>query len=124
VPAGNARILVIDDEEFVRNVLAAMLTNQGFQVINAGSAEEALQLLDHYQFDLVFTDLAMPRVDGIAAATEIKARRPQTRVVLMSGYGADRTRARAAESDCIDAVISKPFRMDEIQRAIRDLLKS
>jgi DNA-binding NtrC family response regulator len=65
----------------------------------------------------------MPKVDGIAAATEIKARHPQTRIVLMSGYGADRARARAAETDCIDAIISKPFRMDEILRTLRDLLK-
>lgn len=122
-PTRSAQVLVIDDEEFVRNVLAAMLVNQGYQVVNAGSAEEALQLIERYEFDVVFTDLAMPKVDGIAAATEIKAHRPQTRIVLMSGYGSDSARTRAAEADCIDAIISKPFRMDEIQRALKELLQ-
>lgn len=122
-PVSKARVLVIDDEEYVRDVLAAILAEQGHEATCAGSAEEALRLLDEKDFDIVFTDLAMPKVDGIAAATEIRSRKPQTRIVLMSGYGADRARARAADSNCIDTSISKPFRMNEIQAALKTLLR-
>ncbi|HKP85457.1 MAG TPA: PAS domain S-box protein [Blastocatellia bacterium] len=123
VPPSRAQVLVIDDEEYVRDVLAAILAEQGHEATCAGSAEEALRLLDEHNFDIVFTDLAMPKVDGIAAATEIKARRPQTKIVLMSGYGADRARERAADTNCIDTSISKPFRMNEIQAALKTVLK-
>jgi CheY-like chemotaxis protein len=64
----------------------------------------------------------MPKTDGIATANEIKARRPQIKVVLMSGYGAERAGERAAETNCIDATLNKPFRIFEIQNALRTLL--
>jgi PAS domain S-box-containing protein len=123
LPVSKARALVIDDEEYVRDVLAAILVEQGHEATCAGSAEEALRLLEERDFDIVFTDLAMPKVDGIAAATEIKSRKPKTMIVLMSGYGSDKARERAADTNCIDASISKPFRMNEIQAALKALLK-
>jgi PAS domain S-box-containing protein len=116
-----ARILVIDDEQFVRSVLAAMLKEQGHAVAEAGGAEEALRMIEAGRFDLVFTDLAMPKLDGIAAATEIKARWPATKVVLMSGYGADKASELAAGVS-IDAAISKPFNMAEIHGILTSLL--
>ncbi|HJQ23232.1 MAG TPA: PAS domain S-box protein [Blastocatellia bacterium] len=115
-------VLVIDDEEPVGNVLAALLTDLGHRVTVVASAEEGLRLIERHPFDIVFTDLAMPKQDGIAAAAAIKACRPQTRIVLMSGYGAERASERAAETDCIDATLSKPFRVFEIQSALRTLL--
>lgn len=115
-------VLVIDDEEHVRNVLAALLAQLGHQVTIAASAEEALRLIQEREFAIVFTDLAMPKTDGIATATEIKARRPQTKIVLMSGYGSERATERAAETNCIDAALNKPFRVFEIQNALRMLL--
>jgi PAS domain S-box-containing protein len=115
-------MLVIDDEEHVRNVLAALLVEMGHRVTIAASAEEALRLIEQCEFSIVFTDLAMPKTDGIATANEIKARRPQTKIVLMSGYGAERAGERAAETSCIDATLNKPFRVFEIQNALRTLL--
>jgi len=121
-PGRGVEMLVIDDEENVRNVLGSLLIEMGHRVTIAASPEEALRLIDQREFTIVFTDLAMPKTDGIATATEIKTRRPQTKVVLMSGYGAERASERAAESDCIDATINKPFRVFEIQNALRTLL--
>ena len=117
-----ADILVIDDEEYVRNVLAALLVELGHQVTVAGSAEEAYELIEQRDFNIVFTDLAMPKTDGIAAASEIKMRRPETKIVLMSGYGSERATERATETNCIDAALNKPFRVAEIQHALRTLL--
>ena len=118
-----SRILVIDDEEFVRNVLTAILIEQGHKVFKVASAEEALPLLERHEFDIVFTDLAMPKTDGVTAATQIKARRPEIKVVLMSGYGAD-TASERVEDGIIDAAISKPFDLAEINQIIRTLIIS
>jgi PAS domain S-box-containing protein len=118
-----ARILVIDDEEFVRNVLTAILTEQGHKVIKVASAEEALPLLERHDFDIVFTDLAMPKTDGITAATQIKARRSEIKVVLMSGYGAE-TASERVEEGIIDAAISKPFDLAEINQTIQKVLSA
>ncbi len=125
LPASDVRgvdMLVIDDEEHVRKVLAALLGELGHRATIAASAEEALQLMEAREFAIVFTDLAMPKTDGIATATAIKALYPQTKVVLMSGYGAERASERAAASRCIDAALNKPFRIFEIQNALRTLL--
>jgi PAS domain S-box-containing protein len=117
-------ILVIDDEELVRAVLAEILTQQGHSVTVASGCDEALRLIDKYEFDLVFTDLAMPKTDGIATATQLKIRRPHLKIVMMSGYGADRANERAGASNCIDAAISKPFNIGEIRAALKDLIEN
>jgi PAS domain S-box-containing protein len=123
VLAASARILVIDDEEFVRNVITAILTEQGHKVTKVASAESALPLVERDEFEIVFTDLAMPKIDGITAATQIKALRPDIKVVLMSGYGADTASARVGKG-IIDAAISKPFDMTEINQAIQKVMSA
>lgn len=117
----SARIMVIDDEEFVRNVITAILTEQGHRVTKVASAEDALPLVEKDEFEIVFTDLAMPKIDGITAATRIKALRPEIKVVLMSGYGAETASDRVGKG-IIDAAISKPFDMTEINHAIEKVL--
>jgi PAS domain S-box-containing protein len=116
------RVLVIDDEELVRYALASLLEELGHDVFQAASAEEALALLDTQQFDLVFTDLAMPDVDGIATAQKIKALQPDLKIVLMSGYSTDKVLERIRASNCIDAPMSKPFRFDEVQAVVKKLI--
>jgi PAS domain S-box-containing protein len=122
-PLSALNILVIDDEELVRAVLAEILSQQGHTVTVAPGCDEALLLIDRYDFDVVFTDLAMPKTDGIATATQIKIRRPHLKIVMMSGYGAERANERASASHCIDAAISKPFNIAEIRAALKDLMQ-
>jgi CheY-like chemotaxis protein len=66
----------------------------------------------------------MPKSDGITAAREIKARAPETKIVLMSGYGSEKAVERASDKECIDAAISKPFRLAEIRETLNALLGS
>lgn len=122
VPA--SRILIIDDEEPIRRLLAEILGQRGHRVSTASSAEEAMRLVEAEDFDLVFTDLAMPKTDGVTTAAEIKSRKPSTRIVLMTGYGTERAHERAGESSCIDYALSKPFRLQDLNDAIRTLLSS
>ncbi|HKV37733.1 MAG TPA: PAS domain S-box protein [Blastocatellia bacterium] len=118
VPEPGISILVIDDEVFVRSALAAMLQELGNSVVEASSAEEALALLDSHDFDLVFTDLAMPKVDGLAAAAQLRSRKPDLKIVLMSGYGAERAYERSEMIELVDLVISKPFSLAEIKDVV------
>src|SRR6185295_2212851 len=76
-PTGSLRVLVIDDEDLVRSVLAEILSQQGHQVMVATSCDEAMSLIENFEFDVVFTDLAMPKTDGIATAVKIKELRSQ-----------------------------------------------
>jgi PAS domain S-box-containing protein len=122
-PPAAARILVIDDEVNVRSVLAEMLARQGHEVLEASSSEEGLRLVDEQSFDVVFTDLAMPKVDGIATATRIKARHPAMKVVLMSGYGADKIQELIGDSLIIDAAITKPFRLAALQKILSRVMR-
>ncbi len=122
-PAASARVLVIDDELNVRSVLAEMLARQGHDVMEASSSEAGLRLIDERDFDVVFTDLAMPKIDGIATATRIKARHPSMKVVLMSGYGADKIQELVGDSLIIDAAITKPFRLAALQKVMNRVMR-
>jgi PAS domain S-box-containing protein len=123
VVSNSARVLVVDDEQFVRTALCAMLSELGHEVSAASGVDEALGLAEQQEFDLAFTDLAMPRVDGIATATLLKQRWPKVKIILMSGYGFDTAGERAKNSDAIAAVISKPFSLAEIQEITEATLK-
>jgi PAS domain S-box-containing protein len=116
------QLLVIDDEELVRYALASLLEELGHDVFQAASAKEALALLEVHKFDLVFTDLAMPDVDGIATAQKIKELQPNLKIVLMSGYSTDKVLERIKASTCIDAPMSKPFRFDEVRAVVKRMI--
>lgn len=115
------KILVLDDEIFVRGALSAMLSEMGHDVAEAANAREAVELLKQGQYSLVFTDLAMPEIDGIAAAGMMKSIEPGLKIILMSGYGSERASERAKKTDSVDAVISKPFSFAEIEQIVTDL---
>jgi len=102
------KILVIDDEQPVRETLAEMLVAVDHQVELAGSGHEALEKLSAGNFDLVFTDLAMPEMDGWETARAIRERWPEIPIVMVTGYGPT-TPAPAGEEDLIDGIIGKPF---------------
>jgi PAS domain S-box-containing protein len=117
------RVLVVDDEESVRGVLAEMLIGEGHQVSIASSGKEALGILDSQEIDIVITDLSMPRTDGVTLAAEIKSRKPNTKVVLVSGFGGQKAYERAGRNQCIDVALSKPFDVTDISRTVRLLLR-
>jgi len=116
------RFLVVDDEKLVRYALSSLLEELGHEVFQAATAQQALELAKLHQFDLIFTDLAMPDVDGIATAQKVKALQPKVKIVLMSGYSPDKVLERMRGTDCIDAPMSKPFRIDEVQSVIKKLV--
>lgn len=108
------RILVVDDEKIKRVTLADDLATQGHEVVTAADGQEALDLLDHGEFDVVVTDLKMPRVDGLELLKRIK-RTPGSdmEVIMMTAYGSIPVAVDAVKHGAFDFV-TKPFRNEEI----------
>ena len=117
------RILVVDDEESVRHNLAELLEIKNFCVTATESAEQALQLLEQNAFDLVLSDLLMPRIDGIALAKAIKEMGVNVPVVVMTGYASIETAVESMKAGASD-FITKPFNMDQITIVINRTLEN
>jgi signal transduction histidine kinase len=107
---GGERILVVDDEKIVRDLLAQILREQGYDVVAAASATEARALDESW--DVLVTDVVMPETDGVSLAQEIDA----AHVLFISGYD----QRALVSSDA--AFLQKPFGSDDLSRAIRALL--
>ncbi|MCA1818185.1 MAG: PAS domain S-box protein [Acidobacteria bacterium] len=114
------RVLVVDDEPPVRDVLAEMLTELGQDVTAVAGAREAFEALDSAAFDLLITDLSMPDTDGLTLAAAARRRAPGTRVALATGYGQS-VPEDAVASGLLDAVLNKPLQLRDVERALRKL---
>ncbi|HEV2912090.1 MAG TPA: PAS domain S-box protein [Pyrinomonadaceae bacterium] len=110
-------VLVIDDEDFVRDTLAEMLSILNHRVVTANGGPQALEALAAEHFDLVFTDLSMPEMDGWEVAREIRRRWPSTSIILVTGYG-KATVPAPGEKDLIDSLIGKPFDFTQVTETI------
>ncbi|MCM3903849.1 MAG: PAS domain S-box protein [Pyrinomonadaceae bacterium] len=113
-------ILVIDDEDSVRETLADMLEALNHKVKLATCGQDAVRMLAAADFDLVFTDLAMPEMDGWETAREIRKRRPEMHIVLVTGYGPG-TLPPAGEDHLVNAIIGKPFDFTQVIQAIAEV---
>jgi PAS domain S-box-containing protein len=121
--ARTASVLVVDDEAPIRALLADLLRARGHKVLMAEDGLAGLRAVEGSRFDLVITDISMPGVDGWAVVTEVRRRWPDTKLVIVTGYGGlvDQV-VRGNETDLVDALISKPFNLAEIDSTINDLL--
>jgi PAS domain S-box-containing protein len=118
-PEPDARILLVDDEAAVREVTAATLREEGYEVVEAGSGGAALERLQSdMAFHLALVDFAMPGMNGAELAREMKARRPSLPILFITGYGGAKALARFGEA----RIIVKPFVNDELLRKVRAAL--
>jgi len=112
------RILVVDDEREVRDVVAEILAAQGHEVVQAAGGQEGLAYLDRgVPLDLVLTDLGMPGMTGWEVARAAKARRPTLRVGLLTGWG-EQPLAKPEDRAAADFVIAKPVTVDGLRAAL------
>jgi two-component system cell cycle response regulator CpdR len=120
-----ARILLADDEEPMRTLIARALAEDGHQVVAAADGVEALDQLarDGGRFDLLLTDVKMPVMDGIALALAAARDHPNLVILLMTGYADQRERAHGLDA-LIHDVIAKPFSNQEIRAAVKEALGS
>jgi PAS domain S-box-containing protein len=116
---GHGSVLIVDDEEAVRGIAAQMVAYYGFEVKQAESGQQALDLVRARPepFDLVLLDLTMPGMDGFATFTALRELRPDQRIVIFSGYSAHDARQRFAGQN-LNGFLQKPFSAD----ALREIL--
>jgi len=115
------RILIVDDEQSMCEMLAILLKKEGLEVRSAGSRAEAADLLRQGPVDLVLTDVQLPDGDGLEILRHVKAASPETAVVVMTAYGTTEM-AVAARKLGAEAYILKPFDVDELRIVVRDTL--
>jgi PAS domain S-box-containing protein len=109
----NSTILIIDDEEMVRNLMENLLTQNGHHVIKAASGKEGLEIFNQGGIDLVFTDIGMPGMSGWEIARSIKAQDKTIPVALITGWGIEIDDKKMKESGA-DLVLNKPFKVKEL----------
>jgi CheY-like chemotaxis protein len=123
----DALVLVVEDEEGMRNVAVRLLTELGYRTLEAENGPIALALLEeHREIDLLFSDVIMPGgMNGYELAREARRRRPDLRILLTSGFAAEAQAegpARAAADAAAFDLLDKPFRKRELARRIRQVL--
>jgi DNA-binding NtrC family response regulator len=116
------RILVVDDEEQMRDLLAKVLERKGYQVSVCGDGAEALALLEREPSDLVITDVRMPGLNGMEALRAIKELNPEIVVLIMTAFGSIDQAVQAVKEGAYD-YINKPFKIDEILLTIEKALE-
>ena len=115
------RILIADDEEAVRGLVARALQMDGHTTVTALDGAEALQILnlEGGKFDLLLTDIKMPLMDGIALALAVARDFPKLTILLMTGFADQRERASGLNAIVHD-VVTKPFSVADIRKAVTE----
>jgi CheY-like chemotaxis protein len=116
------RVMVVDDETHVREVLIEALEAEGCEVVSAESGEIALALYDQYdgQFDALFTDIGMPSMNGWELVTEIRSRSENMPIAIISGW-ADAISVQTRNAVKADWVVAKPFDIDRISKIAQEI---
>lgn len=121
--SGLPRVLIIDDEEGVREGLRALLQKEGLHVETAATAEDGCRRAAHRGFDVVFLDLNLPGVDGLSILPRLRHGAMPTDVVVLTGYGTVANTVEAMRKGATD-VIEKPFSQDRILAVVRRCLET
>ena len=116
-----ARILIVDDEPVILNLLNKILQGEGYDITPANNGEIALKILETESFDLIVSDIKMEPVDGMQLLKAARKARPDTGVIMLTAYGSVNTAVNAMKEGAFD-YITKPFKLDEllltVQRAL------
>lgn len=117
------KILVVDDELLLRDVLFDYLNRQGFEVYLASDAEKAMEIVQNITPDLALIDVKMPKTSGIELTKMLKEIHPKLSIIIMTGYPSLETAISAIQNGASEYIV-KPFRLDELNRTINKHTKS
>jgi len=118
----DVRVLVVDDEQSMRELLGIMLRQAGYQVAAADGGEAAIQMLKSESFDLVVTDLRMRKIDGLGVLKAAKEFSPRTVVLVVTAFASTETAVEAMKLGAYDYV-TKPFKLDELKLTVANALE-
>lgn len=110
------QVLVVDDDPVVGKSFNRVLSDKGYVVVTAENAAEALEKMRSQEYDVVFSDIKMPGMSGIEFAEEVRARKPWTPVVIVTGYGSKDNEARAKAAG-VSAFLNKPLSPEMIEES-------
>ena len=119
-PSNRTRILVIDDEDYVRELLRDILESEGYEVVLADTGREALKLFDAENFDAVFTDVGLPGMSGWELARAIRERNECLPLAVITGWG-EAVGSNEQKEAQVDWVVAKPFTVDRIIEIAREV---
>ncbi len=117
VPRLDCRILVVDDDEAVRDVIVDALTEAGAEVLAIGSGEGAVRLVSKSRFDVVVTDLGMPGMNGWDVAMAVRRIQPAARVLLLTGWGENAIPDSPDAAGAVERILAKPINIDDLIEA-------
>src|SRR5690606_9874374 len=118
---GHERILLVEDEDSVRSFSARALRTTGYEVFEAASGEEALEVLEDedHQIDLMISDVVMPEMDGPALLARVRERLPGLKVIFVSGYAEESVRQDIADDQSVE-FLPKPYSLDQINSKVKE----
>jgi DNA-binding NtrC family response regulator len=115
------RVLIVDDDDILRDFLDQALNSINVEVMSASNANDALELLTNERVGLVITDIQMPGMDGWELATIIKKTYPETPVILMTGMQMDQVEKKM-KNNHIDFILYKPFSIKQLEATVTNYL--
>ena len=118
-----AHILVVEDDEQVRDSVTRLLTLKGYQVTEARHGQQAVELATRQPFDLVLMDVKMPTLDGVSAFRQIRAASPTTKVIFTTGFAMNEELKQALTEGRV-ACLQKPFTYEQLSVMMEQLLSS
>src|SRR5271170_1894664 len=116
------RILVVDDEESIREFFEIMLKREGYEVFTAPNGKEALEALKRQPADLIISDIQMPEMSGMELLSKVREMDPEMVVIMITAFGSTETAVEAMKLGAYDYVL-KPFKIDEVKIIIRQALE-
>ena len=120
-PAKQLNILVVDDQEIIRELISELLRGDGHHVNVAAAGADALKLLDHGIFDLIISDLSMPDMTGAQLASEVRSKGDKTPFILLTGFG-DEMLAQGGTPPGVNLILSKPVTGLALHQAMQSVL--
>ena len=124
LPRGTETVLIVEDEDAVRDTVASILRGRGYDVFQASNGQEALKVFERSNgapIDVVVTDVVMPVMGGRELAEQLGHDHPETKIVFMSGYSGD-SFDRNADQRLLSNLIEKPFTAEALTRKVREVL--
>jgi len=120
----DAQILIVDDQEGIRNLLLETCLMLGYEAIATGSGEEALTLVENHDFQGVLLDVRMPGFDGRKTLEQILREGKKPRIIIISGYcDCEKKLEELSANPLVDAVLKKPFQLQELQALLEKKIK-
>jgi CheY-like chemotaxis protein len=116
-------ILVVDDEENIREIISEFLQTLGYNVVEAANGEEAIIACSKTKFDLIISDIRMPKMNGLKLLKAIKTYMPQMPVILMTGYQPTKTQEESLTTKA-DGYLLKPFSLNSLRQSILKVFRT